>query len=883
MSADADMNGGKMAVKKQTMMEQYKSIKDRYNDSILFFRLGDFYEMFYDDAKLASRVLGLTLTGKNCGEEERAPMCGVPFHSADGYIGKLVSAGYRVVICEQTEDPATAKGLVNRDVIRIVTPGTLIEASLLDENTNNYLASLAFGSGEAAICFADVSTGEIDAVVISGEHVFERIAAELGTFRPHELLADGDCETGKLAEIRSLICDRFGGVIAPFDPAGFDIGAGRAMIERQFGKTPEELGVMSDVLISSLGALLRYIGQTQKVDAGYIKSLNLRSEGQYLEMDLSTRRSLELCETMRAKEKKGTLLWVLDRTCTAMGGRLLRKWIELPLRNVSEIKARQDAVAEFAANFELREEFGELLSSVLDLERLQTRVAYGSANARDLRAMAVTLSTIPRIKALFEINAVGKELHKALDGIDDCADITELIFSAISDEPPVTVREGGMIRRGYNADVDELDELLNNAGGVMSQIEARERERTGIKNLRVGYNRVFGYYIEVTNSFLDLVPGDFIRKQTLTGGERYITQELKELETKVLTASDRITALEYSIFCGIRDTVAKAQERIRRCADALAVLDVYRSLGVTAAEHDYCRPEVDYGDVIRIKAGRHPVVERTVTDGAFVPNDTYLDCGTNRLMLITGPNMAGKSTYMRQVALITLMAQIGSFVPASEARISVCDKLFTRVGASDDLASGQSTFMLEMTEVAYILSNATARSLILYDEIGRGTSTFDGMSIARAVAEYTAGKKLGAKTMFATHYHELTEMENEIPGVVNYSIAAKKKDDELIFLRRIMRGAADDSYGIEVAKLAGVPAEIVRRAKKVLAALEQHSAEISAAAATQSSPAMADADEIDFDEIRRTDVRDKILATDIDSLSPREALELLYELKKLAE
>mgnify|MGYP002566566723 FL=1 len=858
------------------MMAQYLSVKEKYKDSILFFRLGDFYEMFFDDAKLVSRELNLVLTGKDCGLEERAPMCGIPYHSSETYIGRLVNKGYKVVICEQTEDPAAAKGLVKRDVVRIVTPGTLIETDLLDEGKNNFLCTIAFDGDSAGLCFADVSTAEARGTVLFGDDISQRIINELAAYMPREVLINIPAEN--VPQLSEYISVRLGGMLDDRRIDYFDVTSASDLIFDRFGKSAGEMGAESTAAVSSFGAMLRYLEETYRTQIPNIKNLKFYSEDQYLQMDASSRRNLELCETIRGREKRGTLLWVLDRTRTSMGARLLRRYIEKPLRNASAISARLDAVEQLYGDFMLRSEISETLAGVLDLERLMAKVAYGTANAKDLLAIGKTLSVIPYLKQLLAESGAD-ELQRICNRLSPEQELFETLLRAVSENASALVREGGMIADGYSEEVDELRNIINNSKDYKTQMETRERERTGIKTLKIGYNRVFGYYIEVSKSYVSMVPENYIRKQTLTTGERYITDELKNMEATILGAVDKLNALEYEIFCGLRDMVSEKADIIAANADCFAVLDVYCSLASVAFDENYVRPEIEYSDVLEIHDGRHPVVEKFVQSGGFVPNDTVLDTDHNRLMLITGPNMAGKSTYMRQVALIAIMAQIGSFVPASSARIGIVDRLFTRVGASDDLASGTSTFMLEMNEVAYILKNATKRSLIIYDEIGRGTSTFDGMSIARAVAEYTAGKKLGARTLFATHYHELTALADEIPGVVNYSIAAKKKGDELIFLRRIVKGAADDSYGIEVAKLAGVPGEVIRRARVILGTLEKKS---EAADRLFADDGQEEPDEnVSFEDIGTEELRRRISELDMDMITPRDALELLYDLKKL--
>lgn len=858
------------------MMQQYFEIKEKYKEYILMYRLGDFYEMFFDDAKIAAKELELVLTGRDCGEEERAPMCGVPYHAVDGYIGKLVSHGYKVAICEQMEDPSLAKGIVKRDVVRIITPGTLTESSLLDEKKNNYICAVYLGDGAVGVSFADISTGSLSATEFSGSDMMSRLFGEMGVYAPREVVIN--TAASGLGEIETFLRERLGCTINENQEARFSgEDAKREAISRFAGEAvPAEFNDENDPALKAVGALISYALETQKNDLSNLRSLNFYREGQYLEMDINTRRNLETCESQRRGEKHGTLLWVLDRTKTAAGARLLKNYIDFPLSNPYGINRRQSAVAELCGDVVLRGELENALKGVLDLERIMTRVVYGSAGGRDLRALAQTTEKLPQIKGLLS-SCECEELASMFSELDTLSDVTETINAAIVDDPPFSVREGGIIRDGYNADIDYLRSVISDSKGWIERIEEAEKKATGIKTLKVGYNRVFGYYIEVSKSFIGSVPERFIRKQTLANGERYITQELKDMESQMLGASDKITALEYQLFTEVRLKIAENVHRIQKTAFILAKLDVYRSLAEVACRNGYCRPEITYGDEIIIKDGRHPVVEQFAKDSYFVPNDTNLDGGKNRFMLITGPNMAGKSTYMRQTALICLMAQIGSFVPAREARIGVIDKLFTRVGASDDLAMGQSTFMLEMSEVAYILSHATKRSLIIYDEIGRGTSTFDGMSIARAVAEYTLGKKVGAKTLFATHYHELTGMESEFEGIVNYNIAAKKKGDDIVFLRKIVRGAADDSYGIEVAKLAGVPKEVTKRAKEILETLEAGGIQKKERTTEPSDDDFA----LSFDNISESEVAEKLRAVDINTLTPLEAINLIYELKKM--
>ena len=855
-----------------SMMQQYLDIKNQYKDFILFYRLGDFYEMFFDDAIKASRELELTLTGRDCGEAERAPMCGVPYHSSEGYIGRLISKGYKVAICEQMEDPSTAKGLVRREVVREITPGTVVETNLLNENKNNYLASLCLMGTRAGICFADISTGEISATSIDNEH--SKILNELGTYSPKEIITNaGESDASYIYDFAKT---RLGALCELDMNNEFEYQSAISYVREQFGAEFVVKYENDEPMLCAMGAILKYISDTQKTDISYINNLNVYGEGQYLEMDLNTRRNLELCETMRNKEKRGSLFWVLDKTKTAMGARMLRNFVEHPLIDIKKINARQGAIATLVDSFVLREEISHLLSGVLDIERLMTKVVYGTANGKDLRAISSTISVLPEIKnLLFTVNT--PELSAIRDELDTLEDIYQMIDNTLVETPPFSIREGGFIKDGFNADVDYLRTVMTDGKGWISKIEQDERERTDIKTLKIGYNRVFGYYIEVTKSLISQVPDRYIRKQTLSNCERYITEELKNMEATVLGAQDKVCSLEYDIFIALRDEISKNFKRIQKSANLLAKLDVYIALADVAVKNNYVRPEVDYSDVIDIKDGRHPVVEKFVKDSYFVPNDTYLNTTTDRLALITGPNMAGKSTYMRQSALIVVMAQIGSFVPAKEARIGVVDKLFTRVGASDDLASGQSTFMLEMTEVAYILENATKRSFIIYDEIGRGTSTYDGMSMARAIAEYTASKKIGAKTMFATHYHELTSLEDEIDGIVNYNIAAKKRGEDIVFLRKIVKGPTDDSYGIEVSKLAGVPNEVVKRAKVILNDILSGEIQTKQPVAKKAQPTV----ELSIEDISVYEAADRIKKVDINTLTPIEAMNFIFELKKL--
>ncbi len=854
------------------MMRQYLQTKEQYPDCILMYRLGDFYEMFFDDAKIASKELELVLTGRDCGLEQRAPMCGVPFHAIDSYLAKLVKKGYRVAICEQLEDPATAKGIVKRDVVRVVSAGTVTESECLDDGKNNYIASFYSEPAGYGVAFADISTGEIHATELLGDGADDRLISEFQTFAPRETVcckSDGDAlkNAGKLPDM----------LYTYLDGDAYTRDNTAAEMQRQFGDGwQQRLGVdRSSLAVTAVGALLVSLRQSQKTDLTYIQSVSFYDSAAYMRVDGFSRRSLELTETMRGGEKKGSLLWVIDKTVTAAGKRLLRSRLEKPLLSTRAIGERLDAVQELFDDTITREEIRDALRSTVDIERLATRLYYGSANARDLKALEYTLAKLPEVISAVS-NLKAPLLCRVLSNIDRLEDIQTSIADTICEDPPMSLREGGMIKKGCNRAVDELRDMMTDGKSWISRIETTERERTGIKSLKVGYNKVFGYYIEVTNSFVPMVPDTYIRRQTLVGAERFVTQELKDMESRVIGAKERDTALEYEIFCKLREFLLESIQRIRTTAAALAELDVYCSLAAVAREYGYTRPEVDESDAITLKDSRHPVVERMSADNYFVPNDVNLDCSSNRLMLITGPNMAGKSTYMRQVALCCIMAQMGSFVPAASARIGLVDSVFTRVGASDDLASGNSTFMLEMNEVAEILQKATSRSLIIYDEIGRGTSTYDGMSIARAVVEYTA-KKIGARTLFATHYHELTVLETEITGVVNYNIAAKKRADDIVFLRKIIRGAADDSYGIEVAKLAGVPQTVVTRARQILASLDD---------GRQTTPAgkrhvESDGDNISFADIASDEIKQKLSETDLNTLTPYEALTLLYQLKKM--
>ncbi len=861
------------------MMKQYFQIKEENKDSILFFRLGDFYEMFYDDAKLASKELELTLTGRDCGQEERAPMCGVPYHSAESYIARLVAKGYKVSICEQTEDPAKAKGIVRRDIIRVITPGTVMESSMLDESENNYICSMYADKAYVGIAFCDISTGQLFVSQFKTDRSFSQLTEQLTSYSPKELLIAGKLAGNKMLGV--FIKEKLSNAcVSHPDEKTCGLLECTAVVENHFSR--ENVAKIADMreVIIALGVLMSYLKDTQKTGLERIDNIEFYTEDQYMKLDYNTRRNLELTKTMIAKEKKHSLLWVLDKTKTAMGKRLMKFWVEHPLLNITTILKRQKAVEELVGDTVNRLEITANLTGIFDIERLMTKIVYGSANARELRSLWQALTNLPALKAALEPMR-SKLLHEIYRDIDPLEDIRELIDSAIVDEPPFSVREGGLIKEGYSAPLDEIRHDMTDSTSLLARIESEQKELTGIPKLKVGYNRVFGYYIEVTNSYKELIPETYIRKQTLTNCERYITPELKELESRILGAKDRSFAIEYELFNSVREQVALNLDRIEKTAKAIAVLDVLASLANVAADNRYTRPELSQSSVIRLKDSRHPVVEALLDNAMFVPNDVLLDNMEDRIAIITGPNMAGKSTYMRQVALIVLMAQMGSFVPASYAEIGLCDAIFTRVGASDDLASGQSTFMVEMNEVANIVSHATSKSLLILDEIGRGTSTYDGMSIARAVLEYVADKKkLGARALFATHYHELTVMEELLDGVKNYNIAVKKRGDDITFLRRIVPGGADESYGVEVAKLAGLPDSIIERAKEILA-------ELNSAAPREytAQPPAVQEEDMQLSLMPSTDgvIEKKLRAIDVNTLTPIEAMNILYELKGMID
>lgn len=862
------------------MMKQYFEIKKNYPDTILFFRLGDFYEMFFEDAKTASKELELVLTGRDCGQQERAPMCGVPFHSADSYIARLVSKGYKVAICEQTEDPKTAKGIVKRDVIRVISAGTVIESSMLDETKNNYLAVLCQAFDSMGICFADVSTGSVYLTSFS-ESCDEKTVDEMARFMPTEILLNK--EAAALKRLSAFISKKTEATVEVLPPDSFNFEKAEKTVLSHFNKPSlEALGLDGkQSAVCALGAALSYLYEAQKTDLNNIKEISYYSDAKYMKIGISTRRNLEITETMRDREKKGSLLWVLDKTKTAMGKRLIRSWLECPLYDCAAISKRHNAVAELCESTKKRNDFVSLMVDIYDMERLMTRVLYNTANAKELLSLKATLAPLPKIKELLK-DSKSLLLKDIYNDIDVLEDVYTLVSQAISEDAPFSVREGGIINDNFNAELDELRKIVKGGKSFLTDLETKEQDETGIKKLKIGYNRVFGYYFEVPNAYKEIVPDSYIRKQTLSNCERYITQELKELETKVLGAQERIVSLEYEIFCSVRKKIGEQYERTSRTSKAIATLDTLCSLANVAISNNYTRPDINDSQTIIIKDGRHPVIEKMLKDTPFVPNDTELDCDKNRTAIITGPNMAGKSTYMRQVAIIVMMAQMGSFVPASYASIGLVDSVFTRVGASDDLASGQSTFMVEMSEVAEILDNATSKSLIILDEIGRGTSTYDGMSIAKAVLEYTADKKrLGAKTLFATHYHELTELENEMDGVKNFNIAVKKRGEDIIFLRRIVRGGADGSYGIDVARLAGVPDTVVKRAKVILKSLEENGV-----APVVSNVVRKETDDdmqVSFGSTAESEIIDELKALDVNTLTPIEAMSKLYEISAKAK
>ncbi|MBE7062720.1 MAG: DNA mismatch repair protein MutS [Ruminococcaceae bacterium] len=855
------------------MMQQYFEIKEQYRDAILFFRLGDFYEMFYEDAEVASRELEITLTGKSCGAEEKAPMCGVPFHSADGYIARLVSRGYKVAICEQVEDPKAAKGIVRRDVVRIITPGTTLDESIVTARGENYICSVYKNGDESGVTFCEASTGQMQCTAFADDATGMLLSEEIVRMHPAEIIYNleaGECERVRTA---AEICQSY---TVLYNDAFFDPAYAAAAVEEQFGHRKEAL---PPAAMQSTGALLSYFAQTQKVKPLHITDITVYTTAQFMEMDMAALNNLELCRNMRDREKKHSLYWVLDASRTTMGSRTVRAWLMRPLINCAQIMARHTAVEEFVKNPALTDRVRELFGGVSDMERVTGRVVMGTANPRDLIKLQTSLAVIPEIKAALS-GAKAPLLREQEEKMDALPALCSLISRAIVDEPPMTVREGGIIREGFSEALDELRRAKTDGAGIIAKIEAEEKERTDIKNLRIRFNKVFGYYIEVSKSNLDKVPADYIRKQTTVNGERYITEQLKEVESVILGASEKIVALEYQLFQDIRDRIAAVAEALQRTAHAIGTADALAALGDVAMRNRYVRPEIDTSEALEIRGGRHPVVETVLKDGLFVPNDTRLDTDKNRLAIITGPNMAGKSTYMRQIALIAVMAQMGSFVPAEYCRLGIIDKVFTRIGASDDLSTGRSTFMVEMSEVSDILRHATKKSLLVLDEIGRGTSTYDGLSIAWSVLEHCV-TKIGAKTLFATHYHELTKLEDKMEGVVNYNIAARKRGDDIIFLRKIVPGGTDDSYGIEVARLAGVPETVTKRAKQILREIEEGGEGVQIRGKSKKEPESTG--QIGFAALAGSELLDELRAIDAETLSPIEALNTLYKLTKKAK
>ena len=864
------------------MMQHYLDTKNKYKDSILFYRLGDFYEMFFDDAITVSRELELTLTGKDCGQEERAPMCGIPYHAADNYIAKLIGKGYKVAICEQLEDPKQAKGIVKRDVIRVVTPGTVMESNLLEEKKNNYIMSIFKTGIFFGIAICDISTGDFYASEIKDTNNFLKLLDEISRFSPAEIIAN-DMMTSSLQEI-AKIKERFDLYISKQDESNFIEEFDNLELNYDFiSEKNEKIKNLKEkaVMVCAINGLLRYLNDTQKTKLDHIHRIKVYETTKYMALDVNARRNLELIEKMRDKTKKGTLLWVLDKTLTSMGGRLLRRWINDPLIDSSEINKRLEAVKELKENIILKGEIIENLKKIYDIERLAAKISYGSANGRDLISLKNSAKQLPEIKKILS-NVNSTYLTGLYEELDILQDIYELIEKSIVDEPPITIKEGELIKLGYNEEIDKLKKATTEGKTWIINLESEEKEKTGIKGLKVGFNKVFGYFIEVTKSNLPQVPDRYIRKQTLANCERYVTEELKNLENQILGAEEKVVTLEYNTFVEIRRKIEEQIHRIQKSANIIATLDVICSLATVAEEQNYVMPIVDNGGEIDIKDGRHPVIEKMLQAGSFVQNDTYLDTQNNRLAIITGPNMAGKSTYMRQVALITLMAQIGSFVPASSAKIGVVDKIFTRVGASDDLSMGQSTFMVEMMEVATILREATKNSLVILDEIGRGTSTYDGLSIAWAVAEYISDKeKCGAKTLFATHYHELTELESKLEGVKNYSIAVKEKGEDIIFLRKIVEGGTDESYGVHVAKLAGVPQNVTKRANEILKSLERKNLINQKVKEKEDKKAVNG--QFDLFNYKLAEIAQEIDKININELTPIDALNTLMRIKEKME
>ncbi len=866
------------------MMRQYFEIKEQYKDAILMYRLGDFYEMFFDDALLASRVLEITLTGRDCGQEERAPMCGVPFHAVDSYIAKLVENGYAVAICEQTEDPSQTKGIVKREVIRVVTPGTIIDTQALDDSKNNYLASVYAKFPGVGVACVDISTGEVFVNEFEGEDFEIQVLNELSRFNPAEVIFN--LEAYDNIKIVGFVAERFGCPVRNYYNWAFEPENAKEYIKKCFGNA-EEIFEGKGYGAASLGGLLMYLEETQKTELANLRKVQKIEKDEYMELDVYSIRNLELMETVRNRAAKGSLLAVLNKTKTAMGSRLLRKWITRPLANCAKIQNRHNAVAELVAEPILREELISALSGIQDIERTISKIAYKTANCKDLLSIAYSFSKLPEVKSLLGRCKSGV-MQRLANELDDMSDIRGIIEEAINPDAPISLREGNLIRTGFSDEIDTRRDLMENGVKWINNFAEEEKEKTGIRNIKVGYNRVFGYYLEISKANTAEVPEYFVRKQTLSNCERYITPQIKEVEEKIVEAESQIVTMEYDMFCRIREAVAAQVSRVQQTAYAVAAADVLCSFAYVAEKNRYTMPVMNMSDRIVIKDGRHPVVESISSKGIFIPNDSELDCGEKQIAIITGPNMAGKSTYMRQTALIVLMAQIGSFVPAASAEIGIVDKIFTRVGASDDLSAGQSTFMVEMTEVAYILDNATSKSLIILDEIGRGTSTYDGLSIAWAVVEYIADKKkCGAKTLFATHYHELSELEEREHNVKNYCSAVKKKGDDITFLRKIIRGGADGSYGVEVAALAGVKKDVIKRAKQILKELEardgkEHTQNTVAAVPEFAKPVYEE-EQLSFMEFEENEVVAEIKALDLDSMSPMEALTKLYALKAKAK
>ncbi|MGN0606104.1 MAG: DNA mismatch repair protein MutS [Oscillospiraceae bacterium] len=856
------------------MMKQYWSVKDNYLDHILFFRLGDFYEMFFSDAILVSKLLELTLTGRDCGMDEKAPMCGVPYHSSETYIKKLVDLGYKVAVCEQLTDPSDSKGIVIRDVVRIVTPGTVIESSMLSEDSNNYICGAFYNGDECALCFADISTGEVNLSVKSGDNVQNEVINELSRYRPSEVIFNSGFLS--LQNVTSFIKEKLNCSVTLRDDECFDVSKKEEIVLKQFSaESFDNLGIDKESSgCAVVCGLFDYIGETQKSLAGRFTSVSVFADNVFMGLDLNARRNLELTETLRNKERKGSLLWVIDDARTSMGKRLIKTWIEQPLRSPARIIERLDAVEQLVKKSVVLMELQDLLDKVYDIERLMTRIIYRTATPRDLKMLAVTAVQLPYIKeqlAKLENSSLIKSLDSRIATLEE---ISNLVENAIVDEPPVSVKEGGIIKDGFSDELDELRNIMTNGQSIISDIEQRERDATGIKTLKIGQHRTFGYYIEVTRSYYDLVPERYIRRQTLTNAERFVTDELKNAENAIVGAKDKSIAMEADIFAEIREFIASKIEEVQSTAESVAVLDAICSFASVSIKNMYVKPEIAIDGIINIKNGRHPVVELMLKDEEFVPNNVYLDTKDNRMHVITGPNMSGKSTFMRQNALITLMAQIGCFVPAEYAKISIVDQIFTRIGASDDLTAGQSTFMVEMSEVADIVKHATKNSLVILDEVGRGTSTFDGISIAHAVAEYIASKAIGCKTLFATHYHELTELENMLDGVKNFSVAVKRNGDNIRFLRKIVPGGADDSYGIEVAKLAGLPDRIISKAKKFLKEMEAQNKTVSINPESESG-------QISFMSLNNDIIADRLRKTNINELTDAECREVLMDLSSL--